>query len=397
MNLESFHSLLTTAGESALAAAEALKPREADFLGHLQALSRRFPVELAKAALETAVLRREAASKFPFAGKMYLTREAFEQASSYEISAYRAERFGGFRWRVDLGCSIGADTLALAAQGKVVGVDLDPLRLTMARENLRACGSACQARFLQADLTRPLPFQFPTGGDAAQTALFFDPARRSGGKRLFSVRAYAPPLSVLKSWLPVYPAVGVKISPGVDLAELSEYEAEIEFISLHGELKEAVLWFGPLKTASRRATLLPGPHTLTAEGDASLPISEPQAFIYEPDPAVLRAGLVATLGVELGASQMDPDIAYLTADKSISTPFGRGWKIVDWFPFSLKRLRAHLREKGIGRLVVKKRGSPLEPEALIQSLRLSGDKEGLIFLTHLRGRPIVILSELPAA
>jgi hypothetical protein len=41
--------------------------------------------------------------------------------------------------------------------------------------------------------------------------------------------------------------------------------------------------------------------------------------------------------------------------------------------------------------VVKKRGSPLQPEALIRDLRLKGDQERVIFLTHLNGRPIAII------
>jgi hypothetical protein len=187
--------------------------------------------------------------------------------------------------------------------------------------------------------------------------------------------------------------MGVKISPGVKLDELAGYEAEVEFISLDGELKEAVLWFGPLKTAHRRATLLPGPYTLTAAPDSLLPIREPQAFLYEPDPAILRAGLVTTLGAQLNAAQLDPDIAYLTSEKLQTTPFARAWAVEDWFPFQLKRLRAYLRERNIGNVTVKKRGSPLVPEALIRDLKLSGENECTIFLTHLRGKAIVVIAQ----
>ena len=47
-------------------------------------------------------------------------------------------------------------------------------------------------------------------------------------------------------------------------------------------------------------------------------------------------------------------------------------------------------------VVVKKRGSPLQPEALIREMRLkprerNGPVERVIFLTHLRGQPIIIL------
>ncbi|HEX9028151.1 MAG TPA: class I SAM-dependent methyltransferase [Anaerolineales bacterium] len=393
MDEKTFCALLTPAGQAALQAAAALQPREVDFLAHYSLLARQVPPELARAALETAILRLEAAVKFPFANQMYFTRPALEQASGYEVSTYRAGRFKPFGRLVDLGCSIGGDTLALAVQAPTLGLDLDPLRLSMARTNLAALNMAQAARFIRADLRAALPL-----APNSTTGVFFDPARRSGGQRVFSVRNYLPPLSIIESWLPRFPALSVKISPGVKLEELAAYDAELEFISLRGELKEAVLWFGPLKTARRRATLLPGPATLVGETvsssptDRRLPLSEPQAFLYEPDPAVLRAGLVQDLGLQLGAAQLDPDIAYLTAGQLTFTPFAHAYSVEAWLPFSLKRLRAALRERGVGHVVVKKRGSPLQPEALIKDLRLSGDQERTVFLTHLAGKPVAILS-----
>ncbi len=55
-------------------------------------------------------------------------------------------------------------------------------------------------------------------------------------------------------------------------------------------------------------------------------------------------------------------------------------------PFSLKRLRAYLRQRNVGRATVKKRGSPLQPEELIRELRLEGEEERVLFLTHVRGK-----------
>lgn len=388
MDLSSFHLLQTPLGQEALQAAQQLQPKEVDFLAHFTGLSRRFPAEIARPALETAVLRREAVEKTPFADQLYFTRPALEQATSHEVAVYRARRYQPFEKAADLGCSVGSDSLALAEHGFVFGLDLDPLRLAMARANFRALHLEEKGAFLQADLSAPLPFAaFP------DLALFFDPARRSAGKRLFSVRDYFPPLEVVREWLPHRPALGVKISPGVKVEELSSYQAELEFISLKGELKEGVLWFGPLSTAYRRATVLPGPFTLSSMGPITekLPLSEPKAYLYEPDPSILRAGLVAPLGMELAAAQLDPEIAYLTADRQSPTPFARSWQVLDWFPFQLKRLRAYLRERGVGQVVVKKRGSPLQPESLIRALRLSGEEQRVIFLTMLRGRPIVVV------
>jgi hypothetical protein len=301
--------------------------------------------------------------------------------------------------------------VALVNAAPTLGIDIDPLRLEMAGANIRAAATAernlsDRTLFVRADLTSPLPLSHNLLPHTP--ALFFDPARRSGYRRAFSVADYHPPLAIIGEWLPHFPALGVKISPGVDLDELSAYDAaathtaefvaEIEFISLRGELKEAVLWFGALRTAPRRATLLPGPHTLTGtEREPQSVISEPQAYIYEPDAAVLRAGLVKTLAGQLSAAQLDEEIAYLTAEKKTPTPFARVWAVEDWFPFNLKRLRAYLRQRGIGQVVVKKRGSPITPEKLIHDLRPEGDLERVVFLTQLRGRPIVIIASTVSA
>ena len=396
MEVTTLQFLLSPVGQEALQQAEKLQPREADFLRHFSALSRIYPAELARTALEVAILRWEAAAKFPAADRMYFTRPALEQATASEVATYRSKRFTGHERLLDLGCSVGGDTLALAGIAPTMGVDLDPVRLGMARANLAALGLAEQTDFIQADLISPLPFSLPNN-----TGIFFDPARRSGEQRIFSVRDYQPPLSILEDWLPRHPAVGVKISPGVRLDELHHYSAEIEFISLRGDLKEAALWFGPLRTVLRRATLLPGEHSLYAEVDpqnaqVNLPLGSPRAYLYEPDPAILRAGLVQTLGERLEAVQLDPDIAYLTADQRVETPFARSWQVEAWFPFGLKRLRAALRQRGVTDIVVKKRGSPLQPEALIREMRLKPSEraervERVIFLTHLQGQPIIIL------
>lgn len=398
MQLASFTALLSPLGQSALVDAQGLEPKETDFLRCFTSLRRKYPDELAKAALETAILRNEAQAKFSNSDLMYFTRAALEQASSYEIACYRSRRYRGFSHLIDLGCSIGSDSLALAEISSTYGIDLDPLRLAMAHENLRAMNLDQKALFLQADLNASLPIV-----ETKDAGVFFDPARRTSQKRLFSVKEYQPPLSIIEKWLPHFPALGVKISPGVRLNEIHHYPAEVEFISINGDLKEAVLWFGPLRTARRRATLLPGPFTWEENSDfpglagspskRSTALAEPAEYIYEPDPAILRARLVEQLALQLGAAQLDPDIAYLTSSRGLETPFARYWRVEAWFPFQLKRLRKELRARHVGKVTIKKRGSPLEPEKLISQLHLSGEKECIVFLTHLNGRPIVILTE----
>lgn len=391
MDLASFKLLFSEVGQEALAASQQLQPREIDYLRHFQNLEKQYPSGVAQAALETAILRIEAQRKFPKSTEMYFSREALEQATTHQVSEYRSERYRGFESLVDLGCSIGSDTLNLGRIARTIGVDIDPLRLAMAQANAGALGLSEQIDFIFADLNTRLPLY-----GSERCGIFFDPARRTGGSRTYSVNDYKPSLAVISDWMPRFPALGVKISPGVNKTEIVSYDAELEFVSLGGELKEALLWFGPLKTVKRRATILPGPHSLTSEDwQDPLPLNEPQEYLYEPDAAVLRAGLVAKLGDQLGAFQLDPDIAYLTGEMEIPNPYSRVWVVEDWFAFNVKRLREYLRARNVGEITVKKRGSPLQPEELIRMLRLQGENQRVVFLTHLDGSPITIVCYPP--
>src|SRR5262249_53961854 len=68
--------------------------------------------------------------------------------------------------------------------------------------------------------------------------------------------------------------------------ELEGTEAEVEVVSLQAELKECVAWFGPLRTARRRAAVLPPGATLCAEAPAGGPGGRgPAGGPYRPPPA----------------------------------------------------------------------------------------------------------------
>ncbi|MFN2160789.1 MAG: THUMP-like domain-containing protein, partial [Candidatus Promineifilaceae bacterium] len=189
------------------------------------------------------------------------------------------------------------------------------------------------------------------------------------------------------------PHAAVKISPGINYAEIPP-DVDVEFISVNGDVKECVFWYGDLRRrVDRQATLLPEEHTLTsaAHAGAELPPREPGAYLYEPDGAVIRAHLVQNLARQIGAAPIEATIAYLTSDEPLETPFARRFALEDWFPFQLKRLRQYLRERKIGRVTIKKRGSPLDPDILQRQLRLQGDEERIIFLTYVLDTAAVLI------
>lgn len=393
MRRETWHFLLSSPGQSLLAEVGAEPITPDNHLSIAGRLRQRVAPELAQAILETALLRQKAAVKFSHAAAMYFTRPALEQTSAEIISHHRAQRFfgAGFEHAADLGCGSGGDALALCAEMDVVGLDHDWLRLAMARENVNVYERSGRFLPVQADLLSlpPLPVH----------AFFFDPARRTGAtpqsapaRRLHSVHDYQPPLSlIIERWLPYVPHGAVKVSPAIDYDEIP-LQASVEFISVSGEVREGVLWFGDLRGSGRRATLLLGGHTLEGNDEpGTAVVTAPRAYLYEPDGAVIRAHLVQTLARQINASLIDPEIAYLTADAHQPTPFARCYALEAAFPFQLKRLRHYLRERQVGRVTIKKRGSPLDLDQLRTQLRLTGPAHRIIFLTHVAGEPTILI------
>ena len=354
----------------------------------LTRLRRQAAPDLAAAALETALLRQRARSKFSHADAMYFTREALEQATSESVARHRARRFAGCECVVDLGCGIGGDSLALAAATRVVGIDRDPLRLLMARENARVWGVAARSEWVCADIAE--------GGPVRAEAAFVDPGRRTGaGRRVFDVRGYDPPLPDVLAWQRRFRAMAVKVAPGIRDEDVADLDAEVEFVSEGGDLKEAVLWLGAFASRGRRATVLPMGATLWAEGDAVTDMAPAGTVLYEPDAAVIRSHLIGRLAGQLNAWQIDETIAFLSADERRETPFARAWRVETVLPFSVDGVRRHLRALGVGRVTVKKRGSPLEPEAFARMLRLQGTEERTVMLTRQLGRPVALICTGP--
>ncbi|MGI8552878.1 MAG: class I SAM-dependent methyltransferase [Dehalococcoidia bacterium] len=362
--------------------AAALDLEGAAFLRELTRLRRRLPPELAAAVLEQTRLRRRAAAKFSRSESMLFTPEGLEQASGERVAAHTAARYRDYALVADICCGIGGDTLALAQHCQVEAYDRDPLRLACAEHNAAVYGVSGQVRFHLADVeTMPIP---------TVDAIFYDPGRRVEGRRIFALTDYRPPVSLIERWLPAAPAIGVKVAPGVAHDEVV-WPCEQEFVAEGHDLKEALLWFGPLAAAGRRATLLPSGATLVSSNPSRPPLGEPLAWLYDPSAAVTRAAVIWELAEQLGARQLDPEIAYLTTAERRETPFARIYSIEEWHPFNLKRLKARLRQLGVGRVTVRKRGSPLDPEALERRLRGEGINTRVLILTRLRGVLIAII------
>ena len=368
-------ALLSPAGRDAVDAATRLDLAPAARVRSAEAM-RAFGA-LGPLALEQALLRERARAKHPRGAELWWTGPALEQASSYDLAVHRARRFD--RPVLDLCCSVGGDLLALPAGS--VGVDLDEARLLLAQANAQVLQR--DVALVRADVTA---LRLPAGADVV-----VDPARRAGGRRVFDPRAYAPPLDVVLSWRERVRSLVVKVAPGVDHDALPG-DLEVEIVSLRGEVKEAVLVAGEVRTGARRtATLLPGPHVLTDEPVPAPAVRPPGRWLLEPDGAVVRAHLVAQLAAQVDGWLVDETIAYVSADTRTPTPYGKWFEVLEVLPFGLKPLRERLRAHDAGPLVVKKRGTAVEPDVLRKQLKLTGSREVTVVLTRAAGRQIAMV------
>jgi len=382
MDLDAFRWLLTDDGQRLLERATALAG--ADELHTQEELRRTADAEHVAAAVTQVVLRERATAKFGAdAHRMYFTPDGLEQATRARVAAHRAARLTAFETKtmIDLGCGIGGDLLAASRAGLTcAAIDLDPLRVAVAEANLAALnlpGAVGVADATRVDIS---PF------DVA----FADPARRSDRGRTFRVDDWTPPWTFVETLFAGDACV--KVAPGIPHSLVPD-GVEAEWVSDHGEVKEAALWSGSLASAARRATVIGegGLATLTEEDDPGAEVRAVGEFVYEPDGAVIRAGLVTAVAAGVQGGLVDDHIAYVTSDASFRTPFARGYQVLEHLPYREKQLRAALRERNVGRLTIKKRGVDIVPEQLRRRLALSGEEEATIVLTRADGKGTALL------
>jgi SAM-dependent methyltransferase len=396
INADQLRSLQSEPGPAAVRAATTLLDEGLSALAVTARLRRDFAslsASASSAAVTQATLRRRGREKFGAdADRLWFTADGLEQATSSGVAEHRAARFAAWGSRLgrparvaDLCCGIGGDLRALAAAGcEVVGVDRDEAAVLAATANVADFGSV-QVRCADVET-----FEL-----AGYDAVFIDPARRASGRRTFDVRSYEPPWSFLTSLFDTVRAGAAKVAPGI-AHDLVPPGVDIEWVSLRGGLKEAVLWWGGLRDGvRRRATLLPtgAAMTSTSDADRPAPTGAVRRYVYEPDDAVVRAHLIGDLARIVDGVLPDASTAYVTSDVLVDTPFAHAYEVHDVLPFSLKRLRAALRERDVGSVTIMKRGSAVDVEQLRRDLRLSGRRSAVVVLALVSGRHHAVIAQ----
>lgn len=350
---------------------------------------------LVAAVLAQANFRRKAATKFgPFADRMLFTDAGLQQATRLQVAAHHAARFRDAEVTAiaDLGCGIGADSMAFATLGfEVRALDADEVTAAIATHNL--------VIFPNASVHHGTAESFTLRDDEAA---WLDPARRnterSRDRRSHDPADWSPSLDFAFGLGEVRP-IGVKLGPGIPHEALPD-DGEAQWVSVGGDVVEATVWRGGTEREGvrRSALLLPrgegAAHELTASGPApDAEVGTLGAYLHEPDGAVIRAELIGLVAAQLDGRMISPSIAWITSDSGASSPFVQSFRVIAELPLDAAKLKRELRARNIGRVEIKKRGVDVDPAAFRQRVQPKGDGEATLILTRLGERRRAILAE----
>lgn len=370
--------------------------------------------DLVAAVLAQARLRARAAATFgDQAATMLFTSDGLEQATRSELAARHAERFAaaGIRRVHDLTCGIGSDAMAFAAAGLAVeALDADPTVAAIASANLRSWPNAT-ARTGLAELA-----VLPGHRADRHTGVWLDPGRREAGaadhrgrtKRVFALHTLSPTWAQVLDIAAIVPATGAKLSPSFAAAARPK-DAEAQWTSWRGEVVECVVWWGPLARLRGRSAAVcrPGaPESVVTESvvtEADSPAAGPPLvrladlgpWLYEADKAVVRAGLTSAVVAQADGTELAPGVGLVSSARAVDLPIARRYAVREAMPLHVKAVRAWLRNRGIGRVTVKKRGSPVDSDVLRRQLTTKAPGTALMLVTTVANDTVVLVLDPP--
>lgn len=358
-------------------------------LGIQMKLRKDYPGDVVSAAIALREIRAKVEGKLDNAEQLWLTRRAVEQATAWEIAEYKAKRFPQSEPVLDLCSGIGMDSRALLQRGPVTAVDVDEAMSLRTAWNMAVWSP-----------DRLHEFQV-LNEDAAATELtgkliHADPDRRTKRdlptKRL---EQYCPDLTWMQTAIKEAKGGAIKISPASNFMQKFP-GCEIELISLNGECREATVWFGELGSdISFRATSLPTGETLAANPlDAWCDQAESLGdYVFDPDPALVRSGLLDVFGEQNNLQRLDPEEEYFTGADCPASGFVTGFRIEAELPNNLTGLKKYLRKNPASRCDVKCRRLKVDASQLQTKLPRGDGPVKVIFFLRVQGKAKIVVTQ----
>ena len=352
-----------------------------------QLLRNTYNGNLVRAALSLHEVRVRARDILPDADQTWLTRTALEQSTHPIVAAHKANRFPENIPVLDLCCGIGSDAAALSRRVPVTVVDHDEAMLQRCEWNLQTWSCKAPHRLLADALDVSL----------AGRLIHADPDRRCGGlnRPVKRLEQYTPDLAWMQAATTSAAGGAIKIGSASNFMQKFP-GCEIELISLYGECREATVWFGQLADVEQfRATVLPSGETIFGDplGARATVAARPGRFLFDPDPAVVRSGLLDGVCERLNLERLDAEEEYLTADDIPYSHFVTSFEVIAVLPNNQKRLRQYLRSDPAQYYEVKCRHISIDASSVAKKLPTGGSQPKVVFFLRVQGKAEIVIAK----
>lgn len=334
-------------------------------------------------------LRKKASAKFPHwhDKDIVFTEQSLEQSSGFLAAIYKKQWLKG---RVaDICGGLGSDLLHNAdAISYMAYCETDEVLCALFEHNSKVLSSK--------------PDVIYNGDGIAYLSdcpanhfdlVYADPDRRSGSGRSISLADSSPNiLEHLDLILSKSKSLLVKASPGLDptqakrdLPGLVDYRV----VSVDGEVKEVLLFVErEAKSHFSRTAVLIHDDTVrewTSKNSTAAVWggSEPMV-LCEPDPAIIRAGLVSDIANEFGLQHSSPGSVYLIGGTLPSDFPGRVRTIEHILPANFRTVKQWCVSQGITSSNIARRDFPEHPDVIRKALKLKdGGNTYLVFTRYM--------------
>lgn len=325
---------------------------------------------------------------------LYPPKLNLSQSSSELTAKYKSTLVGG-EILIDITGGFGIDDYYFSQKvQQVVHCELDSDLSVLAEHNFEVLSKSNNCKFINGngiDFVKALPQRV--------SWIYADPGRRAkDGKKIVRLEEAEPNildhLELLKSKAE---KILLKTSPLLDLSlaknQLKNVE-EIHVISVGNEVKE-LLWIigqDAVQNTLVKTINVQGEKQdefsayITEETSANPKYSPPLSYLFEPNAAILKAGLFKKIAETFDLFKIAQHTHLYTAEKPIIFP-GRVFKIVGVLPVHKKRFK----KTGIKKANISTRNFPMKQAQLKKKFGIKdGGDEYLFFTSDNEGEKLLI-------
>jgi len=358
----------------------------------------------ARAVAEQIYCRKKAAKKLPeISSSNFLFKPvSLEQCSGEAAAKYKASLLSGSTL-FDMTGGLGIDDIYFSQKfDLVIYCEQDLVISSIMEFNINQLNISNIKIFCNnsVELLKNYP-------DMSLEWIYLDPARRDEKKRSIDLEFCSPNIFEIKNLLFTKTKnICIKISPGFDITEAVNRFKELKkiiVVSVNKECKEILLFLEKnyCKSPIVQATVLNlNKKNFFIEKTFSLATSnkniseDVQQYIFEPDPAIIKAKLTASIADKFNLKFINETADYLTGKSGIENFPGRFFYVEHCSPFKPDKLKKYLKENSIKKANFAKRHFPLSVEELRKKIKVKEGGNDYFFFTKDKNEDLIYIHSI---